>query len=72
MSLQKNILAFPDGIIEEFGHIADIGLYHIAVFKQSLKQLFGINGRLVVEMLQENIFHLADSCHFLFQGSLVE
>ena len=67
LALEQDIFPIGDGLAQECAGIADIRTNHLAVLQESCENLVRIQLRLMVQMLDQHIFDLADTVYLVAQ-----
>ena len=72
LTLKKNILSVPDSLANYLAGVRDIGSDHLAKLHHVVEQLVHIESRLVIDMLEQQILHFADSFELFSEIFLIE
>ncbi len=72
LTLEKNILARSQSLVEIRRYITHIRFDHIPVLMQCVEKLCRNDRRLVVQMLEDHVFLLCDPLDLLFQELLIK
>ena len=72
LSFQEDGLSFCNCVFQERSGICDVGLYLFAISGKFLHQIVCLHLRLVIQMLQENIFLHQNTIQSLSQATLIK